>query len=83
MVCKGAAFEGCRNLDGVVEAVSEARCRAQRMARTTIISEFRMMRSVSHSIDETSDADIYSLYRHIFGQDLAFYPPMALVSETC
>jgi len=32
----------------------------ERMARTTaIISEFRMMRSVLHSIDEPSGVDIY------------------------
>ena len=42
----------------------------ERMARTTaIISEFRMMRSVSHSIDEASELDIY-LFIGIFSDQI-------------
>ena len=81
---KGLALKGCRNLDEVVEAVSEARCRARVHGPDD-----------GHHLRVPDDAFGFafyrrdkwdrhlSLYRHLFGPDLTHYPCVALVYDSC
>ena len=64
---KGSALEGCRNLDEVVEAISDARCRA-RANGPDDGDHLRVPDDAFGCAFDRRDRHL-SLYRHLFGHE--------------